>query len=83
MNKNLSTIIGTVCGEAVSDSAHYFILFADGRYIPCVINNFALTNHFATGDVLKVSVKKISRSYLDLDFLEKEIPVYEVLDYQN
>ena len=83
MNKNLSTIIGTVCGEAVSDSAHYFILLADGRYIPCVINNFALTNHFATGDVLKVSVKKISRSYLDLDFLEKEIPVYEVLDYQN
>lgn len=83
MNKNLSTIIGTVCGEAVSDSAHYFILLADGRYIPCVINNFALTNHFTTGDVLKVSVKKISRSYLDLDFLEKEISVYEVLDYQN
>ena len=83
MNKNLSTIIGTVCGEAMSDSAHYFILFADGRYIPCVINNFALTNHFVPGDVLKVSVKKISRSYLDLDFLEKEIPVYEVLDYQN
>ena len=83
MNKNLSTIIGTVCGAAVSNSAHYFILFADGRYIPCVINNFALTNHFAIGDVLKVSVKKISRSYLDLDFLEKEIPVYEVLDYQN
>ena len=83
MNNNLSTIIGTVCGEAVSDSAHYFILFADGRYIPCVINNFALTNHFAPGDVLKVSVKKINRSYLDLDLLEKEIPVYEVLDYQN
>lgn len=39
MNKNLSTIIGTVCGESVSDSAHYFILFAEGRYIPCVINN--------------------------------------------
>lgn len=83
MNKNLSTIIGTVCGEDVSDSAHYFILFAEGRYIPCVINNSALTNHFAPGDVLKVSVKKISRSYLDLEFLEKEIPVYEVLDYQN
>ena len=83
MNKNLSTIIGTVCGEAVSDSAHYFILFAEGRYIPCFINNSALTNHFTTGDVLEVSVKKISRSYLDLDFLEKEIPVYEVLDYQN
>ena len=83
MNKNLSTIIGTVCGEAVSNSAHYFILFAEGRYIPCVINNSALKNHFAPGDVLEVSVKKINRSYLDLDFLEKEIPVYEVLDYQN
>ena len=83
MNKNLSTIIGTVCGEAVSDSAYYFILFSEGRYIPCVINDSALKNHFATGDVLEVSVKKISRSYLDLEFLEKEIPVYEVLDYQN
>ena len=83
MNKNLSTIIGTVCGEAVSNSTHYFILFSEGRYIPCVINNSALKNHFATGDVLEVSVKKISRSYLDLEFLEKEIPVYEVLDYQN
>ena len=83
MNKNLSTIIGTVCGEAVSDSAYYFILFSEGRYIPCVINNSTLKNHFAPGDVLEVSVKKISRSYLDLEFLEKEIPVYEVLDYQN
>lgn len=83
MNKNLSTIIGTVCGEAVSDSAHYFILFSEGRYIPCVINNSALTHHFTSGDVLEVSVKKIKRSYLDLDFTEKEIPVYEVLDYQN
>ena len=83
MNKNLSTIIGTVCGEAVSNSTHYFILFSEGRYIPCVINNSALKNHFEPGDVLEVSVKKISRSYLDLEFLEKEIPVYEVLDYQN
>lgn len=83
MNKNLSTIIGTVCGEAVSNSAHYFILFTEGRYIPCVINNSALKKHFAPGDVLKVSVKKINRSYLDLDFLVKEISVYEVLDCQN
>ena len=83
MNKNLSTIIGTVCGEAVSNSTHYFILFSEGRYIPCVINNSALKNHFATGDVLEVSVKKISRSYLDSDFIEEEIPVYAVLDYQN
>ena len=83
MNKNLSTIIGTVCGEAVSDSAHYFILFAEGRYILCVINNSALKNHLAPGDVLKVSVKKINRNYLDSEFLEKEIPVYEILDYQN
>lgn len=83
MNKNLSTIIGTVCGEAVSDSAYYFILFSEGRYIPCVINDSALKNHFESGDVLEVSVKKINRSYLDLDFLEKEIPVYEVLSYQN
>ena len=83
MNKNLSTIIGTVCGEAVSNSTHYFILFSEGRYIPCVINDSALKNHFESGDVLEVSVKKINRSYLDLEFLEKEIPVYEVLDYQN
>ena len=83
MNKNLSTIIGTVCGEAVSNSTHYFILFSEGRYIPCVINNSALKNHFAPGDVLEVSVKKIKRNYLDTDFIEKEIPVYEVLSYQN
>lgn len=83
MNKNLSTITGTVCGEAVSNSAHYFILFSEGRYIPCVINNSALTHHFTSGDVLEVSVKKINRSYLDLDFTEKEIAVYEVLDYQS
>ena len=83
MNKNLSTIIGTVCGEAVSDSAYYFILFSEGRYIPCVINNSALKIHFTPGDVLEVSVKKINRSYLDSDFIEKEISVYEVLDYQN
>ena len=83
MNKNLSTIIGTVCGEAVSNSTHYFILFSEGRYIPCVINDSALKNHFESGDVLEVSVKKINRSYLDLEFLEKEIPVYEVLDCQN
>ena len=83
MNKNLSTIIGTVCGEAVSNSTHYFILFSEGRYIPCVINNSALKNHFATGDVLEVSVKKINRNYLDSDFIEKEMPVYEVLSYQN
>ena len=83
MNKNLSTIIGTVCGEAVSNSTHYFILFSEGMYIPCVINDSALKNHFESGDVLEVSVKKINRSYLDLDFLEKEIPVYEVLSYQN
>ena len=83
MNKNLSTIIGTVCGEAVSNSTHYFILFSEGRYIPCVINNSALTHHFTSGDVLEVSVKKINRSYLDSDFIEKEISVYEVLDYQN
>ena len=83
MNKNLSTIIGTVCGEAVSNSTHYFILFSEGRYIPCVINNCALKNHFEPGDVLEVSVKKINRNYLDSDFIEKEITVYEVLDYQN
>ena len=83
MNKNLSTITGTVCGEAVSNSAYYFILFSEGRYIPCVINNSALTDHFTSGDVLEVSVKKINRNYLDSDFIEKEIPVYEVLDYQN
>ena len=83
MNKNLSTIIGTVCGEAVSNSTHYFILFSEGRYIPCVINNSALKNHFATGDVLEVSVKKINLSYLDSDSIEKEMPVYEVLSYQN
>ena len=83
MNKNLSTIIGTVCGEAVSNSTHYFILFSEGRYIPCVINNSALKNHFEPGDVLEVSVKKINRNYLDSDFIEKEIPVYEVLSYQN
>ena len=83
MNKNLATIIGTVCGEAVSDSAYYFILFAEGRYIPCVINNSALKIHFTPGDVLEVSVKKINRSYLDSDFIEKEISAYEVLDYQN
>ena len=83
MNKNLSTIIGTVCGEAVSNSTHYFILFSEGRYIPCVINNSALTDHFTSGDVLEVNVKKINRSYLGSDFEEKEIPVYAVLDYQN
>ena len=60
-----------------------FILFSEGRYIPCVINNSALKNHFAPGDALEVSVKKINRSYLDSDFIEKEMPVYEVLDYQN
>lgn len=83
MSKSLSTITGTVCGEAVSNSAYYFILFSEGRYIPCVINNSALKNHFVPGDVLEVSVKKINRNYLDSDFIEKEIVIYEVLSYQS